>query len=154
MRNTIIILIISLFAVSCGKDKYTSAPQIKFKSVDPNVVRRGITSIDPNLPVFTINVTDKEGDLGYIDGTDTSFIVIKNSLINHTDTFRFPDMRSVSIKNFQADIRINSFNILRGSSPPPPSGKADTLYFDIYVIDFAKNKSNVITTEPLYYVTP
>lgn len=155
MRNTIIIFIISLIAVSCGKDKYTSAPQIKYKSVIPGTVLRGIRIDDPKIPIITINVTDREGDLGFKDGKDTSFIVIKNLLINRTDTFKFPDIQTVATKNFQADIRINTFDILRGSTPSPPRGKADVLYYEIYVIDFAKNKSNVITTgDPIYYVTP
>jgi hypothetical protein len=158
MRNTIIIFIICLFIVSCGKDKYTSTPQLKFVSVSPDVVARGVIVGSSNIPVITLNVTDAEGDLGYIAGKDTSFVFIK-SYINKVarikiDSFKMPDIRSVSTKNFQADIVINTFDFLRGSSPPPPRGKADTLTYDIYVVDFAKNKSNVVTTAPIYYVTP
>lgn len=155
MRNTVLILIISLIAVSCGKDKFTTAPQIKYKSINPNVVPRGITIGDPNMPLITINVTDGDGDLGFINGSDTSYIFIKNLLINRVDSFVLPDIQSIAKKNFDADIRINTFDILRGSIPVPPSGKADTLYYEIYVVDFAKNKSNVIKTgDPIYYVTP
>ncbi|MEO6732159.1 MAG: hypothetical protein ABIN01_13160 [Ferruginibacter sp.] len=155
MRNTIIILVISLIAVSCGKDKFTSAPQIKYKSVSPNIVPRGIRIDDPNMPLITINVTDGEGDLGFKTGKDTSYIFIKNLLINRLDSFYLPDIQTVATKNFQADIRINTFDILRGSNPIPPRGKADTIYYEIYVKDFAKNKSNVIKTgDPIYFVTP
>ncbi|CAN5646239.1 hypothetical protein BH11BAC3_BH11BAC3_46920 [soil metagenome] len=155
MRNTIIIIIISLFAVSCGKDKFTSAPQIKFKSVSPNVVSRGVTNAGNDIiPVITLNVTDLEGDLGYASPTDISYVFVRNLLINRLDSFRMPDIQTVITKNFQADILINTFDILRGSSPAPPRGKADTLIYEIYVQDFAKNKSNVVTTAPLYYVTP
>ncbi len=155
MRNTIIIIIISLFAVSCGKDKFTSAPQIKFKSVSPNVVSRGVTNAGTDIiPVITLNVTDLEGDLGYASATDISYVFVRNLLINRLDSFRMPDIQTVITKNFQADILINTFDILRGSSPAPPRGKADTLIYEIYVQDFAKNKSNVVTTAPLYYVTP
>lgn len=153
MRNTIIIFIISLIAVSCGKDKYTSAPQIQFKSVSPNRVSSGVIIGSPEIPLITLNVTDAEGDLGFKTGKDTSYIYIKNLLINRLDSFVLPDIESVTTKNFQADIRINTFDILRGSSRPRP--KVDTLYFEIYVKDFAKNKSNVITTrDPIFYVTP
>lgn len=155
MRNTIIIFIISLIAVSCGKEKYTSAPQIKYKSVSPNTVSRGVIIGSPEIPVITLNITDAEGDLGFKTGKDTSYIYIKNLLINRLDSFVLPDIQSVATKNFQADIRINTFDILRGSSPPRPRGKADTIYYQIYVVDFKKNKSNVITTgDPIYYVTP
>jgi len=158
MRNTIIIFIISLIAVSCSKDKFTSVPQIKFKSVDPNAVYRGAIIGSDAIPEITINVTDKEGDLGYKSGKDTAYVFIK-SFINRVafpkiDSFKMPDIESVVTKNFQADIRINTFDFLRGSSPAPPRGKADTLVYEIYIKDFAKNKSNVVTTDPIYYVTP
>lgn len=154
MRNTIIILIISLIAVGCGKDKFTTAPQLKFKSVSPNIVSRGVIIGSPNIPTITLTVTDSEGDLGFKTKTDTSYIYIRNLLINRLDSFFLPDIESVTTKNFQADIRINVFDILRGSSPAPPRGKADTLRYEMYVVDFAKNKSNIITTDPIYYVTP
>ena len=154
MRNTIIIFLISLIAVSCGKDKYTSAPQIRFKSVSPNAVRSDAHSNDPNLPYITINVTDAEGDFG-----DTAYVFIKRIINNvphyRLDSFRMPDISSIATKNFQADIRINSFDILRGDSTRPSRPKVDTLNFEIYIKDFAKNKSNVITTpDPIYYVFP
>ena len=153
MRNTIIIFIISLLAVSCGKDKYTSEPQIKFKSVSPNRVSSGVIIGSPEIPLITLNVTDAEGDLGFKTGKDTSYIFIKNLLVNRLDSFVLPDIESVTTKNFQADIRINTFEVLRGSTRPRP--KVDTLYFEIYIKDFAKHKSNVITTgDPIYYVTP
>lgn len=153
MRNTIIIFIISLLAVSCGKDKYTSEPQIKFKSVSPNQVRSGVIIGSPEIPLITLSVTDAEGDLGFKTGKDTSYIFIKNLLVNRLDSFVLPDIESVTTKNFQADIRINTFDVLRGSTRPRP--KVDTLYFEIYIKDFAKHKSNVITTaDPIYYVTP
>ncbi|MEO7767489.1 MAG: hypothetical protein ABIS01_08690 [Ferruginibacter sp.] len=152
MRNTIIIVIISLIAVSCGKNKYTSTPQLKFKSISPNRVSSGVIIGSSNIPVITLNITDAEGDLGFKTGKDTSKIFIKNLLINRVDSFYLPDLQSVASKNFQADIRINTFDVLRGSSRSRP--KTDTLVFEIYVQDFAKNKSNVVTTDPLYYVFP
>ena len=153
MRNTIIILFISFFAASCGKDKYTTAPQIKYKSISPNIVRSDVIIGSPDVPVIALNVTDAEGDLGFKNGSDTSYIFIRNLLINRLDSFRLPDIQSVATKNFQSDILINTFDILRGTSRPRP--KVDTLYFEIYITDFQKNKSNVIKTgDPIYYVTP
>jgi hypothetical protein len=152
MRNTIIIFIISLLAVSCSKDKYTSAPQIKFESVSPDRVGSGVTLGSPEIPVITLSITDSEGDLGFKTGKDTSYIYIKNLLINRLDSFVLPDIQSVATKNFQADIRINVFDILRGSTRARP--KVDTIRYEIYVVDFAKNKSNMVTTAPIYYVVP
>ena len=153
MRHAVLILIISLIVVSCGKDKYTSAPQLKFKSVEPNHVTSGAIIGSSAIPLITLEITDKEGDLGFNPGKDTSKIYIRNLLINRLDSFYLPsEMKFISTTNFQADIRITTFDILRGSSRPRP--KIDTLIYEIYVVDFAKNKSNVITTDPLYYVFP
>ena len=150
MRNTLVIFIICLLAISCSKDKYTSAPQIKFESVSPDRVSSGVTLGSPEIPVITLSVTDSEGDLGFKTGTDTSYIYIKNLLINRLDSFVLPDIQSVTTKNFQAEIRINVFDILRGSTRARP--KVETLQYEIYVVDFAKNKSNKVTTAPIYYV--
>ena len=125
MRNTLVIFIICLLAISCSKDKYTSAPQIKFESVSPDRVSSGVTLGSPEIPVITLSVTDSEGDLGFKTGTDTSYIYIKNLLINRLDSFVLPDIQSVTTKNFQAEIRINVFDILRGSTRARP--KVDTL---------------------------
>jgi hypothetical protein len=152
MRNTIIILLISLIAVSCGKDKYTTVPQLKFKSVSPDRVGSGVIIGSEAIPLITLSVTDSEGDLGFKTAKDTSYIYIRNLLINRVDSFFLPDIQSVAAKNFQADIRINTFDILRGSNRPRP--KVDTIRYEIYVVDFKKNKSNIVTTDPIYYVTP
>ncbi len=154
MRNTIIILIISLIAVSCGKDKFASEPQITFKSVSPNTVRSNVPINDPNMPQITINVTDKEGDFG-----DTAYVyvqrIINGKLHYEVKQFAMPNINSIKTNNFQADIRINSFDVLRGDSTRTRRPKVDTLNFRIYITDFAKNKSNVIDTDkPLFYVTP
>lgn len=154
MRNTIIIFAISFFAVSCGKDKYTSAPQIKFKSVDPNTVRSGVRIDDPNIPKITINVTDAEGDFG-----DTAYVYVRRILNGRlhykTDSFPMPNINPIRTKNFQADIRINGFDVLLGDSLRTRRPKVDTLNFEIYIKDFAKNKSNVIRTDkPLFYISP
>ena len=154
MRNTIIIFIISLITVSCGKDKYTSVPQISFKSVSPDRVQSNAPINDPNMPLITINVTDREGDFG-----DTAYVyiqrIINGKLHYEVKEFAMPNINSIKTNNFQADIRINSFDVLRGDSTRTRRPKVDTLNFRIYITDFAKNKSNVIDTDkPLYYVTP
>ena len=152
MRNTIIILLISLMAVSCGKDKYTTNPQISYKSVDPNSIRSDLPF--QTIPKLTIKVTDSEGDLGIIPSKDTAFVYIKtivNGVINNKlDSFPMPDIKSYTTKNFQGEILIEP-PFPRSNRPSP---KTDTLYYEIFVKDFAKNKSNVITTKDpvLYYI--
>jgi hypothetical protein len=151
MRNTIIILLISLIAISCGKDKFTSDPQIKFKSIKPDRVRSNVIINSGLVPEIIIGVTDLEGDLGFQRGEDTSLVYIKHRGLNRTDSFRLPDIKSVTGKNFESDIIINTFDILRANPGNNIRPRVDTLYYDIYVVDFAKHKSNVVTAGPLYY---
>ena len=153
MRNTILIAVLSLIIISCSKDKFKVEPQIKFKSIKPNTASSSITRDNLNIPVLTVSVTDGNGDLGYIAGKDTSYIFIKNLTTNRQDSFVLPNLSSVAGKNFEADIAVTLFNVLGGSSRPRP--KTDTLFFEVYVRDFAKNKSNVIVSnDPLFYFTP
>lgn len=151
MRNTLLIIIIAIVIVSCGKDKYTTAPQIKYKSVNPNVLRSNIPNGQQEVPQLTIQVTDKEGDLGWITGKDSAYVIIKSLINNQVDTFQMPDISSIVSKNYEADLLITP-KFYRSNRPSP---KIDTLYYEIYVTDFAKNKSNVITTgDPVYYIIP
>lgn len=143
--------------LSCSKDKYTSAPQIKFKSITPFFSNSGGGS-----PILTIEVTDAEGDIGFKDGKDTSYVYIKNLTVPpfKSDSFKFPASLSAAAgKNFKADAEI----LLGGDGSAGSgvldrtctSGCTDTLYFEVYIKDFAKNKSNVIKTDkPLLYISP
>lgn len=65
MRRTHVLIFLSLFAIiSCGKDKYTTKPQITIKSITPNEMTR-----DDILSIL-LEFTDKEGDI-----TDTLYFV-------------------------------------------------------------------------------
>ena len=153
MRYTLLIIAACLLFTACKKDKFTTVPQIKFKSVSPNAFLSGGT--DRTLaPILTISVTDAEGDLGFINGKDTSFIYLKNLLTNFVDSSLYlPNINTAAKKDFKGDIAINLFSVLGGSNRPRP--KTDTLYFEVYIKDFAKNKSNVIkTSDPVFYITP
>jgi hypothetical protein len=153
MRYTLLILVLVLLFAACKKDKFTTAPQITFKSVSPNVAFSNIPIAQQNIPILTIGVTDAEGDLGFISGKDTSKVYIKNLLTSREDSIILPNISTAAVKDFKGDIAINLGAFLAGSSRPRP--KTDTLYFEIYVKDFAKNKSNVIrSTDPVYYISP
>lgn len=134
---------------ACKKDKFTTAPQISYESINPNVVFSNLP-FQP-MPVLTLKVTDAEGDLG-LNGTDTSRIYIKNLLTGKIDSsLIFPDLSGATSKNFKADVEIelNTSTILEGTTRPSP--KTDTAFYEVYIKDFAKNKSNVIkTNDPVF----
>src|SRR5687768_11994560 len=56
MRYTVLFSIIILFLLSCKKDKYTTIPQLKYKSVNTKTLSPGQTI------TFTLTFTDAEGD--------------------------------------------------------------------------------------------
>ncbi len=143
MRKIMVFAAACLFLAACKKDKFTTAPQIKYKSISPTSVSSGVVGAAP--PVLTLSITDSEGDLGRKAGKDTSWIYIKSLLNNKLDSFLFPDIELAGKKNFQADVLVN----LPLYCKPRPGGvrHVDTLFYDVYVKDFAENKSNTIRTE-------
>jgi hypothetical protein len=153
MRYSFLLATAILFLSACNKDKYTTAPQISYKGISPNAVNLSLTN--QVAPVITLEVTDAEGDLGF-RGSDTAKIFIMNLLTGKIDSsLRFPDISAVAKKNFKGDLEISvDTNILlEGTNRPRP--KTDTLYYEIYIKDFAKNKSNVIrTTDPVFVIAP
>ncbi len=153
MRYTLLFSIVVLALVGCKKDKFTTAPQITYKSIKPNSISSHFPFSSQTLPVITLHITDAEGDIGFVDHQDTSYIYVKNLLANTNDSFKFPDLSGVTGKNFQADVQItiSSSTLLKGG--PRPAPKTDTLFFEVYVKDFAKNKSNtIVTTDPVFFV--
>lgn len=98
-------------------------------------------------------LADAEGDLGFVPGSDTAKIYIKNLLTNKEDSMNFPDLSAAGKSNFKATIELGLLNVLGGRNLPTNQRPyVDTLHFEVYVTDFAKNKSNlVVTTEPFYY---
>lgn len=152
MRYTLLISILALLFIGCKKDKFTTAPQISFKSVKPDVWYS--SNINPyEGPLLTIHLTDSEGDFGFANNKDTSYVYVKNITIPpyKIDSLKFPSLTSLNTKNLNVDVSVMIRSVLQGSGRPKPY--VDTLYFEVYVKDFAKNKSNVITTDkPVYYV--
>lgn len=148
MRAIILVSVISLFLLACNKDKYTSVPQIKYKSVSPNYSENTIGSVSP---IVTFSVTDAEGDLGKT-GEDTARIFIKNLLTGDFDSLDFPNLNDGAKKNLKADILASVSGVIGCAGP---SGSIDTLYYEIYITDFAKNKSNTIVTgDPTFFLCP
>lgn len=154
MRYLLLAVVVLSACVSCNKDKYTSAPQIKFKSITPRFSATNLNVLES--PVITLEVTDAEGDIGFKPGKDTSYVYVKNLTIPpfRLDSFKFPQsLSSAPKKNFKGDAEIAIRSILSPSGGVSPY--IDTLYFEVYIMDFAKHKSNVIKTDkPLLYTTP
>ncbi len=146
MRYTLLIIMLALFLVACKKDKFTTVPAITFKSFKPDAYASN--SPPGGFPVMTIHVTDLEGDLGFVSGKDTSYIYITNLRTNKFDSLRLPNIAGSAKKNFEGDVEVD----MKGFLGVPNNAVKDTIYFNVYLKDFAKNKSNQIKTDkPVYY---
>ena len=153
MRFLLFIAVVSIGLTYCKKDKYTTAPQISFLSLSPNYFRSA--DLGFSGPVLSMQLTDAEGDLGLKSYEDTCFVYVKNLSIDpfETDSIPFPDLSGISSpKNLDVKMDVELRNIRYSNNPNRPF--TDTIYFEVYVKDFAGNKSNVIKTPtPLYLVT-
>ncbi len=150
MRYLFLVVIICLNVAACKKSNGNSAPEITYKSVTPNFVSSSSTTGAPAVVTFT--VTDEDGDIGFNAGSDTAKIYIKNLLKGVTDSLIFPSLNGLSGKRFSADVSASMEKVTRCKSNSSNSIHIDTIYYEIYVKDFAKNKSNVIKTgAPIFY---
>ena len=151
MKYLFLLAIVFCAFISCKKSDGNTAPVIKFIKITPEI------KADRSLgnPILTIQIEDADGDYGFLESKDTSYIYVKN-LTNtpfKLDSFKLPsNLGSVNLKNLkvQADVDL-SLNSSNGSSVLAPrrlpTMPIDTMYFEVYMKDFKKNKSNVIKTD-------
>ena len=149
MKNIFIAICLITFFVCCKKDKFTTAPQIEYISIIPNATS---ISLGSAIPILTFSITDKEGDIGLKPGVDTSYVYLVNNLTGKSDSLPFPNLRDAAKSNFKGDVSVSISSVLECKSLPSGALHTDTLYFNVYVMDFDRNKSNVFTTgEPVYF---
>ena len=78
MKVFLSLAVLVLIFAACKKDKFTTEPQIKFKSISPSVAVKG------NIISFTSSFTDEEGDI-----QDSIIYVFKRfAAIPTIDTFK------------------------------------------------------------------
>lgn len=158
MKQLLILIIVAVTISSCGKDKFKTEPQIEFISFTPNSVLFNANIFGPG-PVMKLRLTDKEGDFGFSEGEDTSYVYVKNITIPpfKSDSFRFPSSTNIRRADLDAEILVDMLKTspVLGGSNPIIRPFVDTLFFEVYVRDFAGNKSNVIKTDkPLFFIYP
>lgn len=154
MRYILIFAVIAMGFLSCNKDKFNTVPEIKFKNISPDTWYSN--NLDPTQgPILTINLTDAEGDFGFKDNSDTSYVYVKNIKVPpfRIDSLKFPILTAISGSKIDVDVEVNLRSVL-AKTIRPIRPYTDTLQFEVYVKDFAKNKSNVLTVGPVYYITP
>lgn len=130
-----------LVAAGCGKDQFTTAPQLEFKEAENYTVPRG------GLIKFTLQVTDKEGDL-----TDSIFIATKTTRCTPSNRqLRYLMPAFPITANSKAEIEITFVNgqFVPGyvALPGPACGRPDTTTFYFWIRDKAKNVSDTVQTD-------
>ncbi len=163
MKYILFTFSLALVIASCKKSDGNSIPEIKFKKITSPLINNTSSS---TIPILTISVKDADGDFGFKEGSDSSYIFIKNVTVApfKMDSFKFPsNIANANIINnwVQADIVMNKgeggnngLNPIYGTIRPNRP-YTDSLFFEVYIKDFKKNKSNVIRTiDPLLFITP
>ena len=105
---------------------------------------------------MSFQLWDAEGDFGFQDGKDTSYVYVKtylNNIPRGEDSLKFPSLPGINRSNLNVDINVLLSTLLITYSDLNVP-QTDTFTFDVYVRDFANNKSNTITTDPVYYYVP
>ena len=133
MRNTIIIIVLSLLIFSCSKDNSASSPVLNFKSVNTTVLPVG------QYVQFTLSFTDTNGDLD-------SVVVVKVVPLCPADNFRdtlllptFP-----SSKKLTGDIVLTYGNNLLPLIGSPTCSDTDTCFFRFIALDASGHSSDSV----------
>ena len=144
MRNPVLISIFVLFLFSCNKNKYSTTPQLKYKSANKKVFSSG------DLIQFTLSFTDAEGDL-----QDSLYVEkFEPKCVNS----RFKQMYKIpafpTSKNQSGELTITyGYNV--SSYPPilpPQCAKNDTCVFKFVLKDKAQNKSDTAVSETIVLI--
>lgn len=133
----------SILMAGCSKDKYTTKPQLTFKSVKNYTVERG------GLIHITIGFTDKEGDI-----SDTLYIQNRTAACPASDfqspaAYPIPDFPTSSNLSGNIDIiyengSVDTQNALYSANS---CEKPDTTFFYFWIKDKANNVSDTVRTD-------
>lgn len=142
-KNILIALvaILTFSVLGCGKDKFTTKPQLEFLRAEDYEVPRG------GLIKFYLEVTDAEGDL-----SDSLFIASTVAACpNSNRSLGFPMPNFPHTANVKAQIEVTFANgvFIPGypALPSPACGRPDTTVFHFWVKDQAGNVSDTIQTD-------
>lgn len=126
---------------ACGKDRFTSRPQLTFKKVNSYTIPRG------GLMTFQLEFTDKEGDLG--DSIFIQTITTRCNASNRRISYRLPAFPASSKAKGEIEINFVNGQFLPGfvALPSPACGRPDTTTFRFWIRDKANNVSDTVQTD-------
>mgnify|MGYP001237716269 CR=1 FL=1 len=139
------IFFIAILFVSCGKDKFTTKPQLKYKSVNTTTVS-GTQTLQLKL-----DLTDKEGDFTTLLGMRKTVSGCPTSNFLDTVTFSIPP-DFISTKKTEGEVVVTLDRIKRGSNScflPGGAIRPDTTIFKFWTRDKAGNVSDTALSEKI-----
>lgn len=139
------ILILVIIAVACGKDKFTTEPQVEARSISPETVFQG------DVITFRSKFTDQEGDL------DSVLIVYKwynGAASTYVDTSR----ETLAAHNLPPKIKdgdlILHYEYNRNTTgypdlPRKPTARDTTATLGLILIDKENHRSNYTESDKI-----
>jgi len=135
-----VVVLLIIMALSCGKDKFKTKPQIEIKSINNDVIAK-----DQTLVVL-LRFTDKEGDLA-----DGKFVYIPKRLNSRPLLPTVPNYDSVKLvipkfpdeTDGEFSLSLPWLNLHKSDT------ENDTIIMRFVVVDRADNKSDTLSTDKL-----
>ena len=144
-----LLILFALAVAGCNKDKFTTAPQVKIKSISPHTVENG------NLISLEGRYTDQEGDL------DTFLIVYKwynGAIAVKNDTFRYAiGNLGLPAKTKQADFSVDfQYNTINPGyiTLPGVSVRDTTATLGLILVDKKNNRSDYAESDQIRLKKP
>jgi hypothetical protein len=149
MRTKLLILLtITLFFSSCKKEEFNTKPTLTFGEVNTTQLRQG------NLLIFTLNFTDKEGDI-----QDTLWVQKISRTCPSTPGVQFISRNKVpdftGTPNLKGKLEITF--VYNANVPGTPSivgcnNRNDTAFFRFWLKDKANNRSDTISSPDIILI--
>jgi hypothetical protein len=151
MKTGLFLSAFFVLIIACGKDKFQTVPQLKFKSRNTDIVPQ---NGDLRL---VVEYTDKEGDV-----SDSIFIVrqrmnIRGPVQLQASPYNIPDFPKTSKGEFEITLAYQ-FGLIFGLPPlrvpgsNPIRNEIDTLNLKIVAKDKEGNKSDTLVIGSVYVV--
>jgi hypothetical protein len=144
MKQGLLIGLLVLFLISCGKDKFQSEPQLTLNKVSSTLIPVGF-----DLQV-NMRLTDQEGDFNDVIYVQKITTRCPNSNFVDSMLYRIPGDVPRSTK-FDAEV-IVTFAYALGLQPQ--CTQPDTAVFSFWMKDAANHVSDTVHTPPIVILRP
>ena len=149
MRFIPVFLLFAILYLSCGKDSFTTTPQLKYKSANRTTI-----SGDQILEL-KFRLTDQEGDFSSFLGMRKSVPGCPASEIYDSASFAIPN-EFIKTKQTEGEVVVSITRFKRGSNACSGSGagstKPDTAVFNFWTRDQAGHTSDTARSEPIIII--